>query len=336
VVIAIIALLVSILLPALGAARNTARTVVCSSKIKQITTAQLLYSNDYKEWLAGAPNTSGYDLMPASSETTAPFTQWRGSGYVKNSAPSFNGIAVQNFDWAGPLVAAMGIDGPSEKSVSANSPQRQARFDWLQNDVEVLRCPSNNVTTALRWPDLNKPGYMISYSTSTQFMSSEFLPPFGTATLSGGARPERRNMYQPRISRLGSQPSAKIAFYEGSRFLELNGGGWRVTVDDHAAANFGGAFSDVGGWFAGSNGFVRVNPGNAIHPIRFAFRHGGKGPPVGNVAFFDGHVETLRDLDATNPDFWFPGGTRFTAQLDTWADTRVRWQQKTSAGYVVP
>lgn len=48
VVIAIIALLIGILLPSLGAARDTARTQVCASNLRQIVTASLTYSNDSK------------------------------------------------------------------------------------------------------------------------------------------------------------------------------------------------------------------------------------------------------------------------------------------------
>ena len=48
VVISIIALLVGILLPALGAARRTAKTAVCLSNIRQITVGLLTYSEDYK------------------------------------------------------------------------------------------------------------------------------------------------------------------------------------------------------------------------------------------------------------------------------------------------
>ncbi len=48
VVIAIIALLVGILLPALGKARDASRGVLCQANIRSISTAQILYSNDYK------------------------------------------------------------------------------------------------------------------------------------------------------------------------------------------------------------------------------------------------------------------------------------------------
>lgn len=50
VVISIIALLVSILLPALSAARSAAVAVECKSQMKQITLAAHMYLTDYDEW----------------------------------------------------------------------------------------------------------------------------------------------------------------------------------------------------------------------------------------------------------------------------------------------
>ncbi|MEM8495984.1 MAG: hypothetical protein AAF663_11435, partial [Planctomycetota bacterium] len=51
VVISIIALLIGILLPALGAARKTARTTACLSNIRQMNTAVLNYAADNKQTL---------------------------------------------------------------------------------------------------------------------------------------------------------------------------------------------------------------------------------------------------------------------------------------------
>jgi prepilin-type N-terminal cleavage/methylation domain-containing protein/prepilin-type processing-associated H-X9-DG protein len=50
VVISIIALLVGILLPALGAARESARNAVCKSNQRQIGIAWTVYANDFKEF----------------------------------------------------------------------------------------------------------------------------------------------------------------------------------------------------------------------------------------------------------------------------------------------
>ncbi len=53
VVISIIALLVGILLPALGAARESARGLVCQTHVKNISTAFVAYGTDNNEWWPG-------------------------------------------------------------------------------------------------------------------------------------------------------------------------------------------------------------------------------------------------------------------------------------------
>jgi prepilin-type N-terminal cleavage/methylation domain-containing protein len=62
VVISIIALLIGILLPALGAARKSARTAVCASNIRQITVGHLSYAQANKESLPAALSTPVAEL----------------------------------------------------------------------------------------------------------------------------------------------------------------------------------------------------------------------------------------------------------------------------------
>jgi prepilin-type N-terminal cleavage/methylation domain-containing protein/prepilin-type processing-associated H-X9-DG protein len=54
VVIAIIALLIGILLPALGAARRSATALKCLSNVRQLEAAHVLYYNDHKEYFIDA------------------------------------------------------------------------------------------------------------------------------------------------------------------------------------------------------------------------------------------------------------------------------------------
>src|SRR4051812_17479888 len=51
VVIGIIALLISVLLPALNKARAAANTAACLSNVRQLVTASILQSNDHKGYL---------------------------------------------------------------------------------------------------------------------------------------------------------------------------------------------------------------------------------------------------------------------------------------------
>lgn len=65
IVIVIIALLIAILLPALGKARNAAKTVICSSNMRQLGLAQAAYGTDNKDrignltWSPGNPVAAG-------------------------------------------------------------------------------------------------------------------------------------------------------------------------------------------------------------------------------------------------------------------------------------
>ena len=337
VVIAIIAVLMSILLPSLGQARDTARTVVCSANVKQLVLAHATYANGNKEAIAGSPTTSGFDAVQRK----------------------FNGISIQTYDWIGPLANYTGFQGPGEGEGTATLGEdvRAERFDWYREGFEPAICPSNDFQA---FPfRAGKPwttARMISYNMSTQFTSTTESPPLGT----GSSFPEIRGGYRPELSRVGTAYQ-KVAVFEGHRFARP-GDAPDPDYDPAIDAAYGGAFGGVGAWWRQSAELNRSSaPGEAGRPLhiadpakypdfrRYAFRHGYKKDPrdtgaaqvFGVMGFFDGHAEVMEDGDATNPDFWFPSGTKLTSPTSFWRHMLETWPGKTlkissSKPYIVP
>ena len=67
VVITVIAILAGMLLPALNAAREKARTINCVSNLKQIGTSMMMYANDHKDHMEGLQYTAGTSELPGPS-----------------------------------------------------------------------------------------------------------------------------------------------------------------------------------------------------------------------------------------------------------------------------
>lgn len=333
VVIAIIALLISLLLPSLGGARESARSLQCASNLRQITTAINSYANDFKDLIVGGATTSGADAATGR----------------------FNGIAIQAWDFHGPLAHYMGFVGPGEGGGTLTEADRAARFNWYRSQVKPFICASNSIeatpfNAGAPWTN----GRMISYNMSTQFTSTTASPPRGT----GGGYPENRGNYIPRLDRIGSG-FMKVAVFEGHRYADLQ---VRPDFDVSYAGNYGGAFQGVGAWWNRSKELNRASApgeaGRALHVLRpdayfdarrWAFRHGAQQKAgshaatqvLGNMAFFDGHAKVFDDGAATDPDFWFPTGTRLTSPGSFWNYTLEAWPGKarhisSNNPYIVP
>jgi len=357
VVIAIIALLISILLPALGRARGLARMIVCQSNLRQMGIMVQSYTVSNDEWLPGSPTTSGWEAIggePGGSN----------NGVAALGEPTFNGVSMQSYDWMGPLLGESGFAGPgagieAERGETQDD-VRAARLDWYRSEIDFLQCPENRATSV---PGISsgqsgfdvgefgpwETGPMIPYAMSTQFTSSTRPTPFGTGSFGN----DRRD-YRPRLSRVGPG-SMKVATYESHRFASES-----IAPDHNVAidANFGGAFGDTGAWFSENHSVDRrLAPGEprrenaGLFLGRFehrdwrqiAFRHGGEinprtlaGPVDGNLVFFDGHVELMNDLEATEPNFWFPSGSKLGDPGGFWESTQEEFDSQLTGTYIVP
>ena len=139
VVIGIIALLISILLPSLNRARETANRVKCASNLRQIGQAILLYANENK----GAYPRTYYNIAAATGTSS---DTW--------GTQAFNGSGTSSSD---PFQA----NGPSANDVTS------ALFLLMRTEditAEVFTCPSSNAekwdfgggsNTALNWCNWN-------------------------------------------------------------------------------------------------------------------------------------------------------------------------------------
>ena len=68
----------------------------------------------------------------------------------------------------------------------------------------------------------------------------------------------------------------------------------------------------------------------SVHRRRPDAENHGLGVPVGNafklnLVFFDGHAETMGDLDASNPQLWLPQGSTYEMDGRLYPDTQKRF-----------
>lgn len=145
--------------------------------------------------------------------------------------------------------------------------------------------------------------------------------------------------WKPVASRIGVAAN-KIFCGDGSRYAQANTT-FGITLPDYdlgANGSYGGAFSDTGAYTTWSKSWDRARaPMNGyigkIDGRSFGFRHStSANVPVGakadayrgNFVFYDGHAETMGDLQAANPHLWLPQGTML-GPSGLYPDVIARW-----------
>lgn len=300
VVISIIALLIGILLPVLGNAREAGRNAVCKANMRQLSTAQNVYLTDNDDYLAG-PNTSGYELNAYVGSNSG----IRTGGNNSASAP------MTADDWMSPI---LGDFMPLPKT-------RRERLIQIFN--QDFRCPSNASKYdsiyggSSGWPSAQET-FVNSYSmpmTFHYFWNATHASQSGwtdRAAYYGNSYDQlvdiRPSNYRFRAFQLGDV-SNKVAFTEGARYVDANG---RVSFNTDAGSRYGGNFVNrsptINVTYQGNGSPYKFAPnGRDLHPhsAKFAYRH----DEMINLAFFDGHVQTMGNVESRDVDMYFPSGS---------------------------
>lgn len=314
VVIAIIALLIGILLPALGQARDAARGLVCATNVRSMVQSQVFYGNDNRDFFAG-PGTSGLA-----------YARDRGarSGELLNETTGTTPASI--YDWISPTLGA-GV------GLSSNRAQRTRQ---LFNDFGCASARNPSVVySSSRADDIddffdiqeNEGFLQISYMAYLPFYldgramtrdgrqhlewRAQVNPVYDstrtytqTAWTPGG--------YQPRFDRVGVSLSMKAMMGDGTRYFEEG----ILDFDASVAPRHYGSFTDAAPVFHGSTAFGRAFRGATNQEnVSLSFRHGSLSK---NVGFFDGHVSSMSAEEAwSEPAYWYPSGSTWNGASGT-------------------
>ncbi|MGB9624520.1 MAG: type II secretion system protein [Phycisphaerae bacterium] len=309
VVVAIIALLVSILLPSLATAREQAKAAVCLSRLKNLITAEQLYQNEFQGYIPGSPLTTGYGLAVYDPKLGPKAGVWQ------------PGMPINTFDYTVPLLRQMG------QVFSTANKKRESYF--FTTTIGPMQCPSNNQIA----PNMNRSSdrqwdiQAISYLTMNTLMrggkaaydywngrpSPALMSGVGAKDMAmpgGGDIVRVPDGYFPKIDRIG-RASIKVYLADGLRYA----------VNDFYL-DYNPNQSDFGGFHSAEppcdyrNG-SKVNQDYTTGK-KFAYRH-GRGTVI-NAAMLDGHAEPLKafwDLNdkthatgpAVHPKYYYPSGS---------------------------
>lgn len=323
VVIGIIALLISILLPALGTARRSAQTVACLANLRSAGQAMIMWTAEHKGEIPGSANTSGKRIIDSSTGNTNASWMRNGTAASATNMPEDEPIGI--YDWVHPLSKMMRI----KLTTSANIDDRFAEYC----NLNAFKCPSNNFTASPFNSGTNwgRTGPMLSYLTPCTFMLTPFKSggQHGKLDMSGSPYWTLPSSYAVKITKVGSS-SSKIFLADGAKYTNsydatiftISANKTPIGCDNHQF----NPFSDYGAFFGNTKSWCRNNyAGGQLREGRlFAYRHGSQRSGTGtgsyrmNAVFFDGHAETLDDLASANPALWVPSGTIIadpTAQL---------------------
>lgn len=291
VVIGIIALLISILLPALSKARATANSVKCEAQIKQILTAMILHANEHHGFMplvgqieAGAAGNYANDSVSLGDARMQRYE------YYSFNATTFNALGMP-----GSIAKYINVDLDTSSQASVQAALNKGTFSKL------MVCPSD--------VDGGHTGYTIStqlpcvMSYAFNEAALGWANPGGNDGVTAGHGRERANT--------AKMPHASILMLVTDADPRGGNGGWMLYYDHDVGCTLGDVYNSSDGFPGYGNAFPASNnsgKGCGSGSLYDVTRHRGRI----NIGCADGHVDSVPitpgDLKAysLNVDFGMP------------------------------
>jgi prepilin-type N-terminal cleavage/methylation domain-containing protein/prepilin-type processing-associated H-X9-DG protein len=302
VVIGIIAILISILLPTLSAARRSANNAACLSNARQLTMAAMLFAHEHRGYLPTASDDRWAKMNDPMRQKWA----------YRNDSSATDGSGITVYDWASSLIPYL---GGKMGQTFATAPEAQSK---------VFRCPAD------QWLNVPDPGYRIfqnvpptpqyhsvSYGVNADVTALSDLRGVGrfgysdvVAVQWGPGDNDPGFNYQPNMGQPAQAKLSKV--HKPSEVLLYADCGTRPGLGGNAPLDYNDCLYYTTNWMAGNTSLKAEDRGKLSGILKTGWlnqripmlRHGGKKKSDGtyvecriNVAFADGHAETVMQGD---------------------------------------
>ncbi len=331
VVIAIIALLIGILLPALGQARSTAQRMVCSSTLRSIGTAQAIYTGDYKDHYSSPVNVGakylgrqvtqegivgGVEVLEGSSDQLKP-TQ------VQDWITPLLGDSLGFSDRRSVKVTQLSNDfGCASAKFFIDAPYQDGGGSGIPSDFDEF---ADEVITGVKQGSYLMPSGFAHYSSSSRGAVQSIVQAVSveggghqfsdvSSMLSHPNSPQQPRNFRHKMTAVGTVLSNKIMAADGTRYWTDPGVGNGVsglTYNPTLAPRWYGNFTEPTPTYTGSIAWGRESGASPSQTnLELSMRHAGQEV---NALYFDGSVRGLSSKEMwTDPNPWHPTGTIWT------------------------
>jgi len=333
VVIAIIALLIGILLPALGQARASAQNLVCSSTMKSLATLNALYAGSNREAYSSPVNVgmkyTGQVVVQGEGLVL-------GTTAIEGNSTEITPTTTQ--DWISPIAGdSVGLStyrsqrtrdifetlGCARANVFNDLPHRGSRLPGDFNDFEIIvqegiKQASYLMPTGFAHVGQSDRGYLVGLA--QRVPGDIVLAPAVNSGLTHPRSPQQPKGFRHRMDRVGTSASSKIMFADGTRYWDDARGlsfdpATNPTLTNTPSTGFG-SFTSSSPIFDGSTAYGRSHRQSAQtqNNLLLTYRHS----EAINVARFDSSVNSMSQTESyTDPNPWYPTGTTWTDNDNT-------------------